>query len=292
MNIPSPGAYDYIADASSFGRTLSSVCQKIPVISGEAITQCKKGFLSCLNSVTNSLIGFTRAIFSGSRGFKVSGSSGKTSEVNKVHSVRWAPRLLRSVSANRIEEVCQETMIAVQNNRNNANGMFRICLPSGRADELNALLREDITFATRVKEGEISPAEVSIISKLWSNEIMAGRRFTPAEARLLVEHKADKERVVELLENKFDLSDTEQAEDLYKLKIIFAFYNNFREICRADKANEPESPLEYNEKTLLTCIEPRIFDDIGQETSLIAITQNTVVSKAAFLSLLNAYDSH
>ncbi|MGP3590910.1 hypothetical protein [Vagococcus sp. WN89Y] len=258
------------------------------VIGGKAIVGFKNGFLSCLRSISNSVENLMRPLFRPSTKYNISNHVASSHEAElSLPGGAWS---IKKIPAIRIAQVCQ-TVISAMEKRENVNDMFRISLPAGRAEQLNSELQQDPAFASQIERGDIQPYEVSVLVKLWCDQIMADRQFTLTEAQSLIENKSDKEYLKQSLVNKLAPLDAQTGETWDKLKSIFSLFNAYRDVCRIDGANEKGSVLKYNEDALLICVSPRFFDITdGGKATLADGNNNVTLSKTAFLPLLDAFN--
>lgn len=280
---------DSMSSGSSYNIGFAAACQQGLIIGYKAAANCKNGFLSCLRTITNSVGNLFRPLFSSSAKYYFTDHVASVSDSQLSFSrEQWS---IKKIPAKRIAQVCQ-TVISAMQKRENVNGMFRISLPTGAAELLNAELQLNPAFPSRIERGDYQPYEVSVLAKLWCGQLMADRMFTLAEAKLIIENKSDADFVKQALVNKLPPPDKDTDEIQDKLMAVFSLFNAYRDVCRVDGANAKESGLKYNEEALLICVCPHFFDITdGGKATLEESNNNVTLSKTAFLLLLEAFNN-
>jgi len=277
---------DSMRNGGSYSSGFVAACQQGLTIGGKAIVGCKNGFLSCLRSISNSVENLMRPLFRPSSKYNIRPTFTPPSDTGQsLAGDKWS---IKRIPAIRIAQVCQ-TVISSMENRENVNDMFRISLPTARAEQLNIELEQNPSFVSLIERGDIQPYEVSVLVKLWCEQLMADRQFTLTEAQSLIENKADAQFLKQSLVNKLAPVDDHTGETWDKLMSVFSLFNAYRDVCRVDQANEKGSVLKYNEDAMLICVSPRFFDITdGGKATLADGNNNVTLSKTAFLSLLEA----
>lgn len=278
-----------IRNGGTYNVGFSAACQQSLEIGNKVIVGCKKGFLSCLRSISNSVENLVRPLFKTTGKYNISTTVESPSDTEP--SAPEEQGSIKKIPVVRLAHVCQ-AVISAMDNRENVNDMFRGSLPGGKVEQLNSELQQNSAFASRIDRGDYQPFEVSVLAKFWCEEIMGDNKFTLAEAQRLIENKSDKEFLKQTLANKLALSGSDADDTWEKLMLIFSLFNAYREVCRVDGANAEGSPLKYNEDALAICVCPRFFDitDGGKATHKDGVN-NVTLSKTAFLSLLDAFNN-
>lgn len=279
---------DSMGNVGMYNTGFAAVCQQGLAAGGKVIAGCKNGFLSCLRSISNSVENLMRPLFRSAAKYNVEATAATLSDLQPAPPEdTWS---IGKIPAVRIDHVCQ-AVISAMANRENLNDMFRGSLANGKAELLNTELQNNPAFASRIDRGEIPPYDVSVIVKLWCDQIMADRQFTLAEAQRLLEIKYDKELLKQALANKLAPTSDDTDATWQKLMSIFSLFNAYRDACRIDGANDKGSTLKYNEDALAICVCPRFFDITdGGKARLADGNNNVTLSKTAFLSLLDAFN--
>lgn len=216
-----------------------SILHSVTTAVSDGLRTIKRGFLSCLECVANSLETMGRSVQSGLRHV----ASAISSLVPNKSKTAGNPKL------NNIQPAAAEELRLAMTERMDKNpdymvGMFRESLELDKIRTINAALKQPGKMADAIRSGDISGTNAAVCVKRWLGETVGENKLTAVEIESLNKFKDDPQAVQTLASSRFG-ADAQRYDVFCSLLSV---PQRYKEICYAEGVDN-KSP--YN-LTVLT----------------------------------------
>lgn len=216
-----------------------SVLHPMMTAVGDGLITIKRGFLSCLECVANSLETMGRSV---QCGLQHVASALSSLVPNKSKAV--GNQKLNNIQPAAAEELRVAMTERMDKNPDYMVGMFRESLEQDKIRTINAALKQPGKLADAIHSSDISGTNAAVCVKRWLGETVGENKITAEEIESINHLKDDPLAVQSLVSRRFGAD--EQRYDIFCS--LLSVPQRYKEICHA-KGVDTKSP--YN-LTVLT----------------------------------------
>ncbi len=206
-----------------------SVLHSVTTAVGDGLRTIKRGFLSCLECVANSLETMGRSVQSGLRHV-----ASALSSLVPNKSKAAVNQKLNNIHPAAAEELRLAMTKRMNKNTNYMEGMFRVNLVLDTIRTINAAMKQPGKMADAIQNDDISGTNAAACVKRWLGETVGENKVTAAEIESINNLKDDPQAVKALVSGR--LGANSQRYDIFCS--LLSVPQRYKEICDANGVDE------------------------------------------------------